>query len=572
MNIKLSGLFAVVLISLVMFFNGLCTAGIRSWDKADSWNLTKDKQCAAILKVLQSPEKMVKFKYKLRPDGGWAAMNIDCEKLPSQDIPVVFDIKAKAESDLEIKFIDTDGSVFIKRFNISGKYQSWTTLVVSLKNLEYVWGGRNDTFDGMAQFGIAMSGGGQGTVWIKNIVLGNSEMKLSFPHTGQVFDPYREMKGFGTLQRRDEKMNPEELLVLQYLKCIQDTSSEKKQLLPSMEGFQAQTFNNALVAMAFILKGEQERAERILDFYMNATDTDNQNPTLQNFYYKGQARGFFQHVAIRDCYSSGGSESANLHKGNCNVDAYNHLGDADRWMGDMAWLLIAYEYHKTEYKSQKYEKIRNLLRDLLISWYKDVPAGGGYVQHGWRNGDRKLHEDHGHHEGNIDCYALFRLLGEDELADKIKIWLVRELNGRKNLPLDLYTWRVLAYGDEVSLLNIPEYDLRYRKTLTVNGRKVTGFYHSPDIETDNIWLDGTGHIACAFIVYGDKYRGYFYANQLDALLIDREINGVKTRAFPYTANSQGGFEWVDFDKGFVSVCAWYIFSKNSFNPMDFRKH
>ncbi len=39
MNIKLSGLFAVVLISSVMFFNGLCTAGIRSWDKADSWNL-----------------------------------------------------------------------------------------------------------------------------------------------------------------------------------------------------------------------------------------------------------------------------------------------------------------------------------------------------------------------------------------------------------------------------------------------------------------------------------------------------------------------------------------------------
>ena len=47
-------------------------------------------------------EKMVKFKYKLRPDGGWAAMNIDCEKLTSQDTPVVFDIKAKAESDLEI--------------------------------------------------------------------------------------------------------------------------------------------------------------------------------------------------------------------------------------------------------------------------------------------------------------------------------------------------------------------------------------------------------------------------------------------------------------------------------------
>jgi hypothetical protein len=34
-----------------------------------------------------------------------------------------------------------------------------------------------------------------------------------------------------------------------------------------MENNEAQTFNNALVAMAFLVKGERDRAERILDFY-----------------------------------------------------------------------------------------------------------------------------------------------------------------------------------------------------------------------------------------------------------------------------------------------------------------
>ncbi len=64
-----------------------------------------------------------------------------------------------------------------------------------------------------------------------------------------------------------------------------------KKLLPSMEGSQFQTFNNSLVAIAYILKGEKERSERILDFFAEATDKENQSPTLQNFFYKGEARG-----------------------------------------------------------------------------------------------------------------------------------------------------------------------------------------------------------------------------------------------------------------------------------------
>ncbi|HBW46664.1 TPA: hypothetical protein DEF17_01870, partial [bacterium] len=101
-------------------------------------------------------------------------------------------------------------------------------------------------------------------------------------------------------QRRDSELIPEDTGVLEWLKTIQDVSSPDKAGLPSMESNEFQTFNNALVAMAFILKGERERAERILDFYSSATDRNNRCLRLQNFFYKGQARGFYQYVLLND--------------------------------------------------------------------------------------------------------------------------------------------------------------------------------------------------------------------------------------------------------------------------------
>lgn len=343
----------------------------------------------------------------------------------------------------------------------------------------------------------------------------------------------------------------EDPLVLEWLKQIQDTGTPDKQLITTMEDSLISTFNNALVAIAFIVKGEKERAERILDFFSAAVDKKNTVSDLQNFYFKGEARGFYQYT---------------VYKNEPGKKGYYYAWPCDRWMGDMAWLLTAYKYYEKEYNSKKYSKIEKLLKDLMISWF--VPDGdGGYVGHGWRNGDKKLHEGFGHEEGNIDAYAVFKLCGENARAEKIKKWIDRRCQG-SGLPLDLYSWRVLAYGKEAAgLLNIPEYEGGFRKTLTVNGKKVSGFYHGSDRNVQNIWLDGTGHIACAYISVGDKNKGYLYANQMDAFLIDRIINGVKVKGLPYTANNDGGYEWVDTKKGCNSVAAWYIFAKNQLNPL-----
>ena len=366
-------------------------------------------------------------------------------------------------------------------------------------------------------------------------------------------------------------------LVLQYLKDIQDNFSNDNWLVPAMEDNSGQTFNNAVTAMAFILTNEKERAERILDFYANRTDTANQNLNYQNFFYNGEARGFFQNIDLNNSYTPFIS---------------------DRWMGDNAWLLLAYKYYEQEYgfiSKPLYNSITVYLKNLLLDFYIDDPSGhGGFVQHGWRWGPRnssnpvndyRLHEYDsignpiGHEEGNIDAYAAFKLCGEFEKAEKIKEWLdyrMNELAGLPGLPLDLFSWRSLAFCHEglyyKLLVNVPENDPGFKKQVTFLGREATGFFSFDDAAVQNVWLDGTGHMVCAFYSSGYSDKGNFYSSQLDSFLINRSFGISNSLAIPYTANQTGGYSWVDITKGFSSSCAWYIFAKYGFNPFTFEKN
>ncbi|MCA9734868.1 T9SS type A sorting domain-containing protein [candidate division KSB1 bacterium] len=517
---------------------------IEKWDNPTYWITSNDGASSVHLSTFEGENgDGLKIDYSLQNDFGWINLAKYSSFDPAKN-PVSFLLKASSSSDLELKFVDTDGSTFGKKISLKDQFQNWQSIVFYLNNADYWWGG-NDTFGVLRNFDLAISGQGYGTVWIDEIGIGKEGLSSTFSVSGPVWDPDSTLSGYGFRQRRDAEMQPEDSLVLVYLKIVQDISSPDQQLLPSMEDNIAQTFNNSLAALAFIVKNEQERAERILDFYAEATVERNTDPHLQNFYLNGEARGFYQHVSL----STYRDES----------------GISDRWIGDMAWLLVAYKNYEHKYQSDRYKKIIQLLKELLLTFYK-AEGEGGYIQHGWRHGDDKLHESFGHPEGNIDCYAALKLCSEDEYAQNIRTWLDNTLTG-VNYPLDLYTWRVLAYGKGFEyLLNIPEYDLQYRKTLNLNGVEVMGFYHGPDIDIDNIWVDGTGHMACAYALYGDRERGYFYANQMDNYIIERTIDSRKTHTLPYTLNTLGGYDWVDTTKGMISCAAWYILAKNEFNP------
>jgi hypothetical protein len=352
----------------------------------------------------------------------------------------------------------------------------------------------------------------------------------------------------------DGEQTSNEELVLQYLKNIQDNFSLNQWLIPAMEDNSGQTFNNALIAMAFILSGEKERAERILDFYAVRTDSANQVINKQNFFYNGQARGFYQNVDLNN--------------------AYNPF-ICDRWMGDNVWLLFAYKFYEREYgfgSKPLYELVIEYIKNLLIDFYFDDQTGnGGFVQHGWRWGPRnsptpqndyQLHEFDlqgnpvGHEEGNIDAYAVFKLLGLEEKAAKVKQWVDYRMNLLEDsgLPLDLYSWRALAFCTDglfyKLLVNVPENDIGFRKILIFNGKPAVGFFSRDDHTINNVWLDGTGHMACAFYSSGFADKGSFYSAQLDSFLIKRNVGGSGSLALPFTANKTGGYDWVDISKDF----------------------
>ncbi len=551
---RLAALVAVLLVAGCGGEAGLPAqlAGV-SWDSPALWQASTDGSSQVVLGAGEGAQAgaAVTAKWTLAPGGGWVQMKAEAAGV-DEKTPVVFYLKAEGTGDLELKLVDADGSTFGRKIPLTGQYAKWTPIVIYPGSLDHWWGG-DDLLGIVREFHVAVSGRGTGTLILDEVGLGRPGLVSSFPPAGPQIDPNATLPGIGPAQRRDAAMNPADSGVLAWLKAVQDASSPEKALLPAMEDNQAQTFNNALVAMAFLVEGEVERAERILDFYARATDRRNADTMLQNFFLKGQPRGFFQHVRLR---SEGGGP------------AYTTYGNVDRWMGDMAWLLLACEHHKRVTGTARYKVLGSLLRSLLVSYYTPAKNGpGGYVQHGWRAGDARLHESDGHEEGNIDCYAVFQLVGETKKAEAIRAWLDHRLKGR-GLPLDLYTWRAMAYGrDSASLLDIPEYDLRFRKTVTFNGKEVVGLYHGPDLNVSNIWTDGTGHMAVAHLAVGDRERGQFYANQLDRLLIGRTVGGTPVRALPYTTSTAGGYDWVKTDRGFSSCAAWYIFAKRRFNPL-----
>lgn len=523
------------------------------WDSPGLWTVDTDELSSLNVQPAKGIDGLrLELRYTLAgPGHRWVQMSRAWTDGPLNGKPLSFVFRSNGAATLEIKIIDADGSNFLCRYPLERHGSRWESVVLYKDSFEYGWGG-NTTLDRPLKIALAIAGPAEsGTLSIDEIGLGRPGLPATPTPDGPRLDPHRHKPGRGFVQRRHRDARPEDPRVYEWLKAVQDTASLEKQLLPSMEDNRAQTFNNALAAMVFILKDDRERAERILDYFSAATVRDNRYKSRQNFFYKGEPRGFFQDMYLRD--SSEGL-----------------AGDApprtDRWMGDMAWLLIAYRHYGRRYDPARYQDVTDLLTRLLVSFYK--PAnGGGYIQHGWRKGDTALHEANGHPEGNIDAAAALRLSGEKEIADKIDRWLTASIGGGR-LPLDLYTWRVMARpSGNGDLLAIPENDLRFRKRLKVNGKDIWGFFHSPAVDIDNIWVDGVGHMACAYYAVGNTERGHFYANQLDALLIPRDIEGRALRALPYAANTSGGFDWVKLDKGFTSAAAWYIFAKNRFNPL-----
>lgn len=546
----------IIVFFLLALVTGNVRAGGSDWDSPALWTIETDRESTLDLRPGKGIEGVrLDLHYALQgPGHRWVQISRPWDGHVLEGCPLTFLFRAESRAILEVKIEDLDGSVFLCRYPLNQYSEKWEPVVLYRESFEYGWGG-DGKLDRPKRISLAVAGTAEtGSLYIDEIGPGQPGMTATPVPDGPRLDPARNKEGLGFKARRAQRANPEDPGVYEWLKAIQDSGSLEAQLLPSMEDNRAQTFNNALCAIVFIMKDDRARAERILDFYAQATDKSNTNVRRQNFFVNGEPRGFYQEMYLRDS-----GEGA----------AFTAPNGSDRWMGDMAWLLIASHYYSQRYDLDRYAPLERLLKDQLMAFYQPAPRGG-YIRHGWRRNDTSLHEPNGHPEGNLDAYAALRLVGEEALAAQIKTWLHTVLVGSR-LPLDLYTWRVLALGPTyANALAIPESDFRYRKTVRWNGRPVTGFFHSAVSDANNIWVDGLGQMACAYYEGGEEERANFYSNQMDALLIDREVDGRLTRALPYSTNGEGGLQWVRGDRGFTSTAAWYLFAKNRFNPFTLR--
>ena len=192
------------------------------------------------------------------------------------------------------------------------------------------------------------------------------------------------------------------------------------------------TYSNAMVALAFVIEGELERARQIFDVFKSNT-----------------------HQCV-GCTCEGGFQQF-LNPQTGEPLAVNDEARNDFWIGDNAWLLVALKYYKSVTNDNQYDA----LIDSLATWFTCLenitPADGIYVGYDKQYQLRK----EWHSEGHIDVYgALHGLGGEAETAqESILRWINQEVwvphagcfrigNANKyGVPLDNISWGYLSLGN-----------------------------------------------------------------------------------------------------------------------------
>ncbi len=327
-------------------------------------------------------------------------------------------------------------------------------------------------------------------------------------------------------------------------------------LIPSHEGGEdCFVYDQALAALAFVHRGDYERARKLFSFFDGVR--------LRHIEEKGDIWGF------TDVYKKGGRETET------------------RAAGPAAWVLLALNYYHAKTGNEDFIPLARDIADWIISLQS---IEGGIIGGFYGNGEPMtwLSSEH-----NFDCYAALRDLGIllDEprylrTAKAIKKWLKDDVwdadaqrfyLGRRNpnYATDISSWAVLSLGTDYE----PSLDFAIEKSFNtqyykVNNVRVEGFdfgatYHtSPFPDKDAVWFEGTAHMVLAFHVTGREERRDHFLRELDICLTASEMFPF-TKGLPYASNEGTPVydSWLMQDKPLcVSSTAWYYFAKKNFNP------
>lgn len=294
-------------------------------------------------------------------------------------------------------------------------------------------------------------------------------------------------------------------------------------------------YANAAAAMCFTHQGDFDRSRKLFDFFESHR---------QSQFASGTPGGFPQFAD---------SKTGQLHE------------EADRWIGDNAWLLMALNHYAWKTGDKRYDTMRQQIAQWLISLQD--PEGG--VKAGFNRNGPMLHYST---EGNLDVYAA--LASYPQQRAKVRHFLMTQMwledEGRFKMgstvhepALDTCAWGIAALGPELAVgLPYAEKTFLMTDTADATGKQLMGFRDF--LNTHRIWLEGTGEMVVAYNVAGkpDIARKYL-AQMCHAMVPSKQWPGLV--GLP-CATSNPPWE-TGSTLIFVPSQAWYLFGAWNFNPM-----
>ena len=295
-------------------------------------------------------------------------------------------------------------------------------------------------------------------------------------------------------------------------------------------------YPNALAAIAFIHKGETQRAEKIFDFFLKNFDSEFASGTLKGFHQ-------FWNAASGAVFS-----------------------DTDRWVGDNAWLLMVLNFYQNKTKNNKYETMQEGIAQWIISLQdEDGGINAGFNKNGPMN--------HKSTEGNLDCYVA--LINHSFQREKVlkylteKMWV--ESTQRFQMgstvhesALDCCSWSIGALGSGFKK-TMSYTEKKFLRTVTsdANGKTINGF--SDFVDKKKVWLEGTGEMVVAYNIVGERGKAKKYLKELEKAMVKSEMFN-DAMGLPCSTNDPS---WTGANKKiFVPSQCWYLFGAWKINPME----